>query len=130
MSIEYSASAWHPSQSRRFMIAGDDSDLAVIQLMLSALPQRAHGQVFIEYSPEHSEPVVLHGPTRVSVHWIPTRHDAHGEALAQAIDLWRSEFLTAPDFDDPSEFKVWIGCASCPIVAELNRQIESQIQPL
>lgn len=130
MNIEYSASAWHPSQSRRFMMAGDETDLPMVQLMLSALPERAHGQVFIEYRPEQTTPVALHAPTRVSVHWLPTIEEHHGEVLAQAIDLWRSEFLTAPDFDDPGEFQVWIGCASCPIVAELNRTIASQAQPL
>lgn len=129
MTLQYSAGAWHPAQFARFMIAGDESDLPIIQLMLSSLPERAHGQVFIEYVPEQTQPTVLYAPSRVSVHWIASHPSAHGEALAQAIDLWRSEFLTAPDFDDPTEFEVWIGCASCPVVAELNRAIEAQVQP-
>lgn len=37
------------------MIAGDESDLAVIQLMLSALPDRSHGMVFVEYDAERTE---------------------------------------------------------------------------
>ncbi|GAA3943405.1 MAG: SIP domain-containing protein [Pseudoclavibacter caeni] len=114
------------------MIAGDESDLAVIQLMLSALPDRSHGMVFVEYDAERTEPAPIHCPPRVSIHWLPMQPgpDGHGRALARAIDLWREEFLTAPDFDDPSEFRVWIGCAACPVVAALNREIEAQIQPL
>ena len=113
--------------AERFMLAGDERDVPFIRALLATLPERSYGQVYLERS-RITRPEPLPAPGRVSVQWVEADPDAPGAALARAIGVWREEFLCAPEYGDPSEFDVWIGCATCPVVAGLHRVISQEIQ--
>ena len=97
------SAGWNPGETDRILLAGDESSIATIRLILATLPRRARGQIFIEVDSEESVEV-LDAPTRFAICWL--RRD-RGQQLQRSLDAWLSEMLPVSAFDDFSVY-AWI----------------------
>jgi NADPH-dependent ferric siderophore reductase len=50
--LDSAAIGWNPDASDRMLLAGDESALPAIEMILATLPARSRGQVFVEVQSE------------------------------------------------------------------------------
>jgi NADPH-dependent ferric siderophore reductase len=101
--LDSAAIGWNPQASDRMLIAGDESALPAIEMILATLPARSRGQVFVEVQSE-GDIVELTAPGRFGVCWLVRDR---GQSLRRSLDAWLSEMLPTSAFDDHSVY-AWI----------------------
>jgi NADPH-dependent ferric siderophore reductase len=94
--------AWQPGDGDLVLLAAVADDLLVVETVLSTLPAKARGQVFIEVD-DADQVRQLSAPGRVCVSWL--RRD-RGQSLAVAVDAWLAEMLPV-EFDREHRVYVW-----------------------
>lgn len=103
MSTPEAFPAWNPESADRILLAGDESSLETIRLILATLPANARGQVFVEVQSEQQvEP--LAAPGRFAVCWLVRDR---GQALRRSVDAWLAEMLPVSAFGESSVY-AWI----------------------
>ena len=95
--------AWKPRDTDRLLLAGDESSLETIRVILATLPATARGQVFVEVQSE-SDISALVAPGRFSVCWIVRDR---GQELSRSLDGWLSEMLPVSAFGESTVY-AWI----------------------
>lgn len=97
------AIAWNPQNAQRFLLAGDESHIDTIRLILATLPHSARGQVFIEVA-ALADVSTIDAPGRFTVCWLVRER---GQQLRRSVDAWLSEMLPVSAFDDATVYS-WI----------------------
>ena len=86
----------HSDDRVQFLVTGDESSLAEVELALAALPLCARGRVFLEVATADQIGVVT-APPRMIVTWLTrsrrTGGVAPGEAVSRAVAAWSAEML-------------------------------------
>lgn len=96
-----SAVSWAPADTARILLAGDDRELATLQLLLATLDSKARGTVFVEVE-SALDIVELAAPPRFEVRFLLRDRGQH---LGRAVDAWCEEWLT---FGDSPEVYAWV----------------------
>ena len=95
--------AWNPGAADRLLLAGDETALATIRVILATLPATARGQVFVEVQSER-DIQQLAAPGRFAVCWLVRDR---GQALRQSVDAWLTEMLPVTAFG-ASNVYAWV----------------------
>jgi NADPH-dependent ferric siderophore reductase len=95
--------SWQPAAGDLVLLGAVETDLPVVETVLSTLPARARGQVFVEVT-DVTAIRPLDAPGRVCVTWL--RRD-HGQSLRSAIDAWLGEMLPV-DLDRDHRVYSWV----------------------
>jgi NADPH-dependent ferric siderophore reductase len=98
-----SAIAWNPQPADRLLLAGDESSLETLRVILATLPANARGQVFIEVATE-SDVEQLDAPGRFAVCWLVRER---GQNLRRSLDAWLAEMLPVSAFGESTVY-AWI----------------------
>lgn len=94
---------WNPEAADRILLAGDESALPTIRMILATLPANARGQVFIEvHSADDIEQ--LDAPGRFAVCWLARDR---GQRLRRSVDAWLAEMLPVSAFGESTVY-AWI----------------------
>ena len=94
---------WNPNGADRLLLAGDETAVDTIALILATLPAESRGQVFVEVQSEH-EVGVMSAPGRFSICWLIRDR---GQSLRTSVDAWLSEMLPTSAFEESSVY-AWI----------------------
>lgn len=81
--------AWNPQETDRLLLAGDETAIPAIRMILATLPSAARGQVFVEVG-SADDIEQLDAPGRFSVCWLLRDRGQH---LRRSVDAWLSEML-------------------------------------
>ncbi|TQO19071.1 siderophore-interacting protein [Rhodoglobus vestalii] len=95
--------AWNPQSANRVLLAGDETSIDTIAMILASLPARARGQVFIEVDTA-ADIRVLSAPGRFSVCWLLRER---GQSLTRSMDAWLSEMLPVSAFGESTVY-AWV----------------------
>ena len=95
--------AWNPCDADRILLAGDETSLETIRVILATLPASARGQVFVEVQSE-TDVTPLVAPGRFAVCWLVRDR---GQALRRSVDAWLGEMLPVSAFASSSVYS-WI----------------------
>lgn len=95
--------AWSPRDTDRLLLAGDESSLETIRVILATLPATARGQVFVEVQSD-SQIESLIAPGRFAVCWLVRDR---GQGLTRSLDAWMSEMLPVSAFGESTVY-AWI----------------------
>jgi NADPH-dependent ferric siderophore reductase len=95
--------AWNPETADRILLAGDESALPTIRVILATLPATARGQVFVEVQSEHDVERV-DAPGRFTVCWLVRDR---GQRLRRSVDAWLAEMLPVSGVAESSVY-AWI----------------------
>jgi NADPH-dependent ferric siderophore reductase len=87
---------WNPDGADRLLLAGDESAIETIAVILATLPAESRGQVFLEVQSEH-EVGVVSAPGRFTICWLVRDR---GQSLRRSVDAWLSEMLPDRTFDE------------------------------
>ncbi|HEX6150124.1 siderophore-interacting protein [Nocardioides sp.] len=80
----YGGIEWHPEPGRRLLIAGDETAVPAICVILEQLPASARGTAFVEV-PYAADVQDVDHPTGVEVVWLPREGAEHGTRLHPAV---------------------------------------------
>lgn len=123
----------HVSEPTHFLIVGDSTDLPLLRHMLGRLPVDAYGQMFIEVATA----VQVHdwaGPDGLAVTWLvrerSRRFRPRGEAAAQAMLAWVSEWMPEDQDAHSAPYVMWIGCSMSTVMDRLYRQLGDRLDHL
>jgi NADPH-dependent ferric siderophore reductase len=94
--------AWQPGEGDLVLLAAGADDLLVVESVLSTLPAKTRGQVFIEVDGV-DQVRSLAAPGRVCVTWL--RRD-RGQSLSDAVDAWLGEMLPV-EFEREHRVYAW-----------------------
>ncbi len=81
---EYGGIEWLPEPGRRLLIAGDETAVPAICVILEQLPATARGIAFVEV-PYAADVQDVDHPAGVEVVWLPREGTPHGELLHAAV---------------------------------------------
>jgi NADPH-dependent ferric siderophore reductase len=81
---EYGGIEWEPEPGRRLLIAGDETAVPAICVILEQLPDSARGTAFVEV-PYAADVQDVDHPAGVEVVWLPREGADHGELLHAAV---------------------------------------------
>ena len=87
--------AWNPPKDAdRLLLAGDETSLDMIRVILATLPATSRGQVFVEV--ESADDIeILAAPGRFAVCWLVRDR---GQSLRRSVDAWLAEMLPVSAF--------------------------------
>ena len=115
MSFDDRETGWNPGQGDRILLAGTSESLETIRLILSTLPARSRGQIFVEVdSAEQVE--TLPAPPRFAICWLLRDR---GQRLERSVDAWLSEMLPVSGTEEHSVY-AWIASEGAPRVLSSN----------
>lgn len=103
MSTPAPLTEWNPQSADRMLLAGDESAIGTIRMMLAALPANARGQVFVEVQRE-SDVEPLTAPGRFAVCWLVRDR---GQSLRRSVDAWLTEMLPVSAYGESTVY-AWI----------------------
>lgn len=116
-----------------FLLAGDGSDVPMLERLLSRLPSDAYGQTFIEVATAF-QITDLPAPPGMTVTWLvnnsATRAQPRGERAARAAVAWVSEWLPEEQDAHAEPYVMWIGCGTSAIMNELADQLGERLDRL
>jgi len=95
--------AWNPQSADRVLLAGDETSIGSIAMILASFPARARGQVFVEVDTA-DDIVPLAAPGRFSVCWLLR---SRGQSVARSVDAWLSEMLPVSAFGESTVY-AWV----------------------
>lgn len=95
--------AWCPAPTDRLLIAGDETSLGAIRMILATLPATARGQVFVEVQ-SAADVGRLDAPGRFAVCWLVRDR---GQRLRRSLDGWLAEMLPTSAFQETTVY-AWI----------------------
>ncbi|WP_341952403.1 SIP domain-containing protein [Salinibacterium sp. TMP30] len=95
--------AWNPQSADRVLLAGDETSIDTISLILSSLPARSRGQVFIEVD-SADQIQQLAAPGRFGVCWLLRER---GQSVTRSVDAWLSEMLPVSAFGESTVY-AWV----------------------
>ena len=95
--------AWNPCAADRLLLAGDESALESIRMILATLPAKSRGQVFVEVQSD-SDIEALEAPGRFAVCWLVRNR---GQSLRRSVDAWLAEMLPVSAFAESTVYS-WI----------------------
>jgi NADPH-dependent ferric siderophore reductase len=81
---EYGGIEWQPHPDQRLLIAGDETAVPAICVILEQLPTTARGTAFVEV-PYAADVQDVDHPAGVDVVWLPREGAGHGELLHAAV---------------------------------------------
>jgi NADPH-dependent ferric siderophore reductase len=94
---------WNPNGADRLLLAGDESAIDTIALILATLPAESRGQVFLEVQSD-AEVGSMSAPGRFAICWLVRDR---GQSLRTSVDGWLSEMLPTSAFEESSVY-AWI----------------------
>jgi NADPH-dependent ferric siderophore reductase len=94
---------WNPNGADRLLLAGDETAIETIALILATLPAESRGQVFLEVQSDR-EVGAMSAPGRFSICWLVRDR---GQSLRTSVDAWLSEMLPTSAFEESSVY-AWI----------------------
>ena len=94
---------WNPGDTDRLLLAGDETAIDTIALILATLPAGARGQVFLEVQSD-ADVGVVSAPGRFAICWLVRDR---GQSLRTSVDAWLSEMLPTSGFEESSVY-AWI----------------------
>ena len=94
---------WNPNGADRLLLAGDESAIETIALILATLPAASRGQVFVEVQSD-ADVSTLSAPGRFAICWLVRDR---GQSLRRSVDAWLSEMLPTSAFEESSVY-AWI----------------------
>jgi len=95
--------AWNPQSADRVLLAGDETSIDAISMILATLPARSRGQVFIEVD-SADDIQQLSAPGRFGVCWLLRER---GQSVARSVDAWLSEMLPVSAFGESTVY-AWV----------------------
>lgn len=95
--------AWNPQDADRILLAGTESSINTIAIILATLPAGARGQVFIEVK-STSDIMRLAAPGRFGISWLMRDR---GQSLGRSVEAWLSEMLPVSGLATSSVY-AWI----------------------
>jgi NADPH-dependent ferric siderophore reductase len=95
--------AWNPQSADRVLLAGDETSIDAISMILATLPARSRGQVFIEVDTA-DQIQQLAAPGRFGVCWLLRER---GQSVGRSVDAWLSEMLPVSAFGESTVY-AWI----------------------
>lgn len=98
-----SAISWNPKAADRLLLAGDETSIETIRVILATLPASARGQVFVEVATD-ADIQPLTAPGRFSVCWLVRDR---GQQLRRTVDAWLSEMLPVSAFGESTVY-AWV----------------------
>lgn len=121
------------SAPTHFLLAGDSSDLPLMSHILRRLPVDAYGQVFIEI--DAARPIeFLETPEDLTVTWL--HRDMHdpmarvGEAAADAVLAWVSEWVPEHREAHSAPYVMWIGQSMSRVMTQLSDHLGDRVGAL
>ncbi|MDQ0895504.1 siderophore-interacting protein [Agromyces ramosus] len=80
---------WNPGAARTLLIAGDETAVPAMSVILEQLPADARGAVFLEV-PDAADALELVAPDGVEVRWLAREpgSEAYGASLVEAVTGW------------------------------------------
>jgi NADPH-dependent ferric siderophore reductase len=87
---------WRPGESKRVLIAGDETAAPAICAIVESLPPDASGAVFLEV-PTAADSLQLTAPAGVEVTWLARDGHAgrHGTLLRESVGRWADGWMAA-----------------------------------
>lgn len=95
--------AWQPDAGDVLLVAGTERDLPLIEALLTTLPAKARGRVFVEVG-SVAEVRMLPAPGRVCVTWLVRDR---GQSLRRSVDAWLAEMLPV-DAEQQHRVYAWV----------------------
>jgi NADPH-dependent ferric siderophore reductase len=114
-----------------FLLVGDETDLAVLQPLVSRLPVDAYGQIFLEVA-SPVDTMVWPVPPGVQLTWLPRgdRLAARGDLAIRAVSAWIDEWTPEAMGEEQAPFVMWLGCRGNAradrVFGDLGARIESR----
>ncbi len=103
----YGGIEWDPPEGRRLLIAGDETAVPAICVILEQLPATARGTAFVEV-PYAADVQDVDHPIDVEVVWLPREGVEHGELLHPAVAKHLGVPRTAVSVDDEEvDLELW-----------------------
>jgi NADPH-dependent ferric siderophore reductase len=89
-----------PPETGEVLLAGDETAVPAVAAVLERLPRHLGGEVLLEV-PYPEDVLVVDGPPRLRVSWLPRSGEAHGSRLVPAVRTAAGRLLAAaaPDRD-------------------------------
>ncbi len=95
--------AWNPQAADRLLLAGDETSVETMRMILATLPKSARGQVFVEVA-SVADIQQLDAPGRFAVCWLVRDR---GQSLRRSVDAWLAEMLPVSAFGSSSVY-AWV----------------------
>lgn len=121
------------STPTHFLLAGDSSDLPLMSHILRRLPVDAYGQVFVEV--DAASPIEhLETPESLTATWL--RRDERdpmvrlGEATAEAVLAWVSEWMPERRDAHAAPYVMWIGQSMSRVMTQLSDHLGDRVGAL
>lgn len=115
MTYDELETGWNPGTGDRILLAGTSESVEMINLILSTLPARSRGQIFVEVE-SADEIEAIAAPTRFSVCWLLRDR---GQQLQRSVDAWLSEMLPVSGTEEHNVY-AWIASEGAPRVLSSN----------
>ncbi len=85
---------WNPGRAGTLLIAGDETAVPAMSVILEQLPADARGAAFLEV-PDGDGALEVRAPAGVEVRWLARTDDAYGARLIQAVTEWADEWVAS-----------------------------------
>jgi NADPH-dependent ferric siderophore reductase len=94
-----------------FLLVGDETDLPVLQPLVSRLPVDAYGQIYLEVD-DRMDTLVWPVPPGVQLTWLPRgdRSAVRGDLAIRAVSAWIDEWTPEAMGETQPPFVMWLGC--------------------
>lgn len=115
MIFDESETGWNPGEGDRILLAGTSDSLETIRLILSTLPARSRGQIFVE-AESAADIETIAAPGRFAICWLLRDR---GQQLQRSVDAWLSEMLPVSGTEEHSVY-AWIASEGAPRVLSSN----------
>jgi len=106
---------WNPGEGDRILLAGTSDSLETIRLILSTLPARSRGQIFVEVD-STADIEVIAAPGRFAICWLLRER---GQQLQRSVDAWLSEMLPVSGTEEHRVY-AWIASEGAARVLSSN----------
>ncbi|GAA3029578.1 SIP domain-containing protein [Microbacterium dextranolyticum] len=110
-----------------FLIAGDATDLPLLDQLLRRLPVDAYGQVFVEID-AHVQICPLPAPAGLTVHWLTRDEPQRGGRAARAVMGWVSEWMPDEASAHDAPYVMWIGCSTSIVMDRLYDRLGDRLE--
>ncbi|OJX75341.1 SIP domain-containing protein [Leifsonia sp. 71-9] len=114
-----------------FLLVGDETDLPVLQPLVSRLPVDAYGQIYLEVR-DGMDAMIWPVPPGIQVTWLVRgdRHAARGDLAMRAVAAWIDEWMPEAMGEEQAPFVMWLGCRgntrADAVFGDLGARIESR----
>ncbi|MFF2050467.1 SIP domain-containing protein [Leifsonia sp. NPDC058194] len=114
-----------------FLLVGDETDLPVLQPLVTRLPVDAYGQIFLEVG-DGMDAMIWPVPPGIQLTWLP-RGDGlavRGDLAMRAVSAWIDEWMPESMGEEQAPFVMWLGCrgnaGADRVFSDLGARIEAR----